>query len=111
MLLQSLYCFGEVIYFLSHLGDLIKSRKDNILKSLQDADNKFREAEENLAFSKKNFELAKSKAEQIRSQGLIVSAQTVKTLLDSIDDDIKRLKASNIAMIHFEEEKSVNEVV
>ena len=93
------------------LGDLLKSRKDTILKNLQDADNKLKEAEESLAFAKKNFELAKSKAEQIRNQGVILSNQTSKSLLDAVEEDIKRLKASNLSTIRFEEEKSINEVV
>lgn len=70
-----------------------------------------REAEENLAFAKKNFELAKVKSEQIKAQGLALSVQTSKTLLEIVDEDIKRLKASNLSTIKFEEEKSINEVV
>lgn len=77
---------------------------------MQDADNKFREAEENLAFAKKNLELAKVKSDQIRSQGFALSTQTSKVLLDSIDEDIKRLKSSSLSSIKFEEEKSINEV-
>lgn len=90
---------------------MIKSRRDAILKNLQDADNKLREAEENLAFAKKNFELAKTKAEQIKAQGIALSLQTSKTLLEVVDEDIKRLKAANLSTIKFEEEKSINEVV
>lgn len=96
---------------LSFLSDLIKNRKDNILRNLQDADNKLKEAEESLAFAKKNFEAAKSKAEQIRNQGIILSNQTSKSLLDAVEEDIKRLKALNLSTIRFEEEKSINEVV
>lgn len=70
-----------------------------------------REAEENLAFAKKNFDLAKVKAEQIKAQGVALSLQTSKTLLEVVDEDIKRLKASNLSTIKFEEEKSINEVV
>lgn len=105
--------FKELTYFvfLPYLGDLIKGRKDAILKSLQDADNKLREAEENLAFAKKNFDLAKVKAEQIKSQGVTLSLQTSKTLLEVVDEDIKRLKSTNLSTIKFEEEKSINEVV
>lgn len=98
-------------YFLSHLSDLLKSRKDLILRNLQDADNKLREAQENLSFAKKNFDTAQVKAEQIRNQGLILSSQTSKTLLDSVEEDIKRLKTSSLSTIRFEEEKSINEVV
>lgn len=90
---------------------MIKGRKDSILKSLQDADNRLREAEENLAFAKKNFDLAKVKAEQIKAQGVALSLQTSKTLLEVVDEDIKRLKAANLSTIKFEEEKSINEVV
>lgn len=93
------------------LSDLIKSRRDFILKALQDADNKFREAEANLAFAKKNFEVSLLKAEQIRNQGTLLSAQTVRSLLDSVDGDIKRLKLTNVSSIRFEEEKSISEVV
>ena len=86
-------------------------RKANILRSLQEADNKFREAEESLAFAKKNFELAKAKSEEIRSQGVVLSSQTSKALLNNVEADIKRLKATNLSSIRFEEEKSINEVV
>lgn len=55
--------------------------------------------------------MAKVKAEQIKEQGLILSSQTSKTLLEAAEEDIKRLKSSNLSAIRFEEEKSVNEVV
>lgn len=77
---------------------------------MQDADSKFRDAEESLSFATKNLELSKTKAEQIRNQGLVLSSQTSKILLDSIDEDIKRLKSSSLSSIRFEEEKSINEV-
>lgn len=64
-----------------------------------------------MSFAKENFELAKSRSEQIRNQGLVVAAQTAKTLLDTVEEDIKRLRASNLSAIRFEEEKSINEVV
>lgn len=63
-----------------------------------------------MSFAKENFELAKSRSEQIRNQGLVVAAQTAKTLLDTVEEDIKRLRASNLSAIRFEEEKSINEV-
>lgn len=77
---------------------------------MQDAESKFREAEENLAFAKKSFDLAKEKADQIRQQGSTLSLQTAKTLLEAVDEDIKRLKTVNLSTIRMEEEKSINEV-
>nr|YP_007517047.3 ATPase subunit I [Euglena viridis]AEY70819.3 ATPase subunit I [Euglena viridis] len=102
---------GVLIYYgRITLSDIIKSRKDSILKNLQEAETKFREAEENLAFAKKNFEMAKTKAEQIRTQGTTLSSQTTKLLLDSVEEDIKRLKLANLSAIRLEEEKSISEL-
>lgn len=89
---------------------MIKSRKESIVKNLQEAEIKFREAEENLIFAKKNFEIAKTKSEQIRDQGHTLSNQTSKFLLEAVEEDIKRLKASNLSTIRMEEEKSINEI-
>lgn len=77
---------------------------------MQEADNKFLEAEENLSFAKKNLDIAKSKADQIRQQGTLISAQTSKSILDSIEDDIRRLKSVNLSSIKMEENKSISEV-
>lgn len=92
------------------MGDIIKNRKETILKNLQDAESKFREAEENLSFAKKSFEMAKSKADQIRQQGSALSVQTSNSLLEAVDEDIKRLRIVNLSTIRMEEEKSINEV-
>lgn len=89
---------------------MIKNRKEGILKNLQEAEIKFREAEEKLSFARNNFEIAKTKAEQIRNQGTNLSNQTVKILLEAVEEDIKRLKASNLSTIKLEEEKSINEI-
>lgn len=92
------------------LGDIINSRKENILKTLSEAENRFKEAEQSLKFAKENFENAKMKADQIRSQGTIVSVQATKAILNTIDEDIRRLKSSNLSLIKLEQEKSVNEI-
>lgn len=63
-----------------------------------------------MAFAKKNFEIAKTKAEQIRTQGATLSNQTTKLLLDSVEEDIKRLKLVNLSTIRLEEEKSIGEL-
>nr|YP_010700472.1 ATP synthase CF0 subunit I [Strombomonas costata]WCH63611.1 ATP synthase CF0 subunit I [Strombomonas costata] len=97
--------YGRIV-----LSDLINSRKEVILKSLQEADNKLREAEENLIFAKKNFDMAKVKSEQIRSQSLLLANQTSQSMLNAVEEDIKRLKATNLSAVRFEEEKSISEV-
>lgn len=102
---------GVLIYYgRVALGNIIKDRKEIITKNLQEADSKFLEAEENLSFAKKNLEIAKTKADQIRQQGTMLSAQTSKSILDSIEDDIRRLKTVNLSSIKMEENKSISEV-
>jgi hypothetical protein len=64
-----------------------------------------------LLFAQKNFEIAQLKAKEIRDQSSVVSKQTYKNLLNVVDEDIKRLKISNLSFIKFEEEKSISEVV
>lgn len=82
-----------------------------ILRVLQEAENKFNEAEKVLLSSKENLLVAQSRSEEIRSQAILLSKQTSKQLLDSIEEDIKRLKLMNLSFIRFEEEKSIVEVV
>nr|YP_010700346.1 ATP synthase CF0 subunit I [Flexiglena variabilis]WCH63487.1 ATP synthase CF0 subunit I [Flexiglena variabilis] len=103
---------GVLVYYgKSILAEYAQNRKDSILRSLQEADNKFKEASDNLAFAKQQFEIAKEKSEQIRNQGFVIAGQTSKKLLDAVEEDIKRLKDSVLSAIRFEEEKSVSEVV
>lgn len=64
-----------------------------------------------MLFAQKNFEIAQLKAKEIRDQSIVVSMQTSNNLLNVVDEDIKRLKISNLSFIKFEEEKSINEVV
>nr|YP_009503381.1 ATPase subunit I [Euglena clara]AXA45477.1 ATPase subunit I [Euglena clara] len=102
---------GILIYYgRIAFSDIIYTRKQTILKNLQEAENKFKEAEENLNFAKKNFETAKSKADQIRNQGIALSNQTAKGLLEVIEEDIKRIKLLNLLTIKLEEEKSISQV-
>lgn len=102
--------FGKT-FVLTTLSDYATSRKEVILRNLQDADNRFKEASDNLTFAKEQFEVAKVKSEQIRSQGVVIANQTSKKLIEAVEEDIKRLKDSALSTIRFEEEKSIAEVV
>lgn len=81
------------------------------MKSLKEAESRFEEAEKSLSFARKNLLVAESKAGEIRAQAVIVANQTAKNLLDTVDEDIKRLKSVNFSFIQFEEEKMIAEVV
>ena len=92
------------------LGDLINSRKENVVKNLQELENKVRESEEILVLAKANLETAKSKAEQIRQQGESLSVQTSKSIISAIEEDIKRLKNVNLLTLKMQEKKSLSEI-
>jgi F0F1-type ATP synthase membrane subunit b/b' len=82
-----------------------------IFRNLQEAENKFNEAEKNLSFSKQNLSAAEIRAEEIRNQAKLLALQTSKQLIDSVEEDVKRLKLINLSFIRFEEEKSIADVV
>nr|YP_009540924.1 ATPase subunit I [Lepocinclis tripteris]AYQ93364.1 ATPase subunit I [Lepocinclis tripteris] len=100
-----LFYYGKTL-----ISDIVTNRKNTIQKSLEEAENKFRQAAENLSFAKEQLQKAKVKAEQIRSQGSSIAKQTSKKILTSAENDIKRLKETTLYAIQFEEEKSIVEV-
>jgi len=93
------------------LQDTLKERKSLILKTLQEADDKFQVAKDNLNSAKLSFETSASKAEEIRSQSLVNANQTSKTYLEQIEEEIQRLNESKFVTIKLEEEKIITEVV
>nr|AEW12933.2 ATPase subunit I [Colacium vesiculosum] len=99
-----------VFYGRAALNDLIKNRRELIIKNLEEADNKFCEAQDNLELALKNLKNAELKASQIKDQSNNLAAQTSKSLLNAVEDDIKRLEKINISTIHIKEQKSLNEV-
>lgn len=102
---------GVLVYYgRSLLSDVIKNRKESILRNLQDADSKFKEASENLESAKTQFQEANLKSEQIRNQGFSIASQSSKKLIESVEDDIKRLKETTLSTVQFEEENSIKEV-
>nr|YP_010700420.1 ATP synthase CF0 subunit I [Phacus arnoldii]WCH63580.1 ATP synthase CF0 subunit I [Phacus arnoldii] len=112
-ILNLVIVIGVLVYYgrSLKLSDIIKNRKETILKVLQDADNKFVEASKNLSSAKEQFAIANNKAQQIREQGFTIANQTSKKLIESIEEDIRRLKETTLSTIRYEEEKSIIEVV
>lgn len=108
MLLKLLLPFFQKIKFLSQLGDIIKNRKETVVKNLKEIENKVQKSEEILANAKANLEIAKNKAEQIRQQGKTLSIQTSKSILYAIEEDIKRLKNANLSTIKMQEKKYIS---
>jgi len=106
-----MYCFFKGYYYLFCLADLVNNHKSLVLRGLQDIENKLNQAEVKLLTAKNNFEVAKSKAKEIRNQGSILSSQTKKSILLEVEEEIKRLQALSLAFVRLEEDNSVSEMV
>jgi F-type H+-transporting ATPase subunit b len=102
---------GALVYF---GGDILKSilanRKELIVKSLTDAEERFQEATAKLEAAKEQLSIAKTKAEEIRAQGLSTASQGRTNLLARAEEDMKRLEDTKEVSLRFEEEKAVQEV-
>lgn len=96
---------------LTKIGDIVTSRKNTILKTLEDVEARFQQANENLSFAKQQLQKAKIKAEQIRNQGTNMAKQAANKIISSAENDIKRLKETTLYTIKLEEEKCLAEVV
>ena len=93
------------------MTDLINNHKSIILKGLQEIEARLNQAEIKVLTAKNNFEMAKLKANEIRSQGSLISSQTKKTILIEVEEEIKRLQALSLAFVRLEEDNSVSEMV
>jgi F-type H+-transporting ATPase subunit b len=102
---------GVVVYFGGDvLRSILKNRQESILKSVTDAEVRFQEATQKLANAKEQLEMAKTKAAEIRAQGLVSAQQGSKTLLERAEEDIKRLEETKQSTIRVEEEKAMYQV-
>jgi F-type H+-transporting ATPase subunit b len=88
----------------------LTERKENILKSLSDADERFAEAQAKVSSAKTEIENAKSKAKLIRSQSLTNETKIVIAILENAQQEINRLQKSKKITIQLEEKKLVSEV-
>jgi F-type H+-transporting ATPase subunit b len=88
----------------------LNDRKEKIVKSISDAEERYAEAQQKLQEAKQDIELAKQKAEEIKKQSFLTADQTVKAILKRAEQDIKRLEDSKQITLQLEEEKALNEV-
>jgi F-type H+-transporting ATPase subunit b len=88
---------GVLVYFGGDvLTSILTNRQESILKSITDAEVRF--------------QVAKTKAAEIRAQGVVSAQQGAKTLLERAEEDITRLEETKQATIRVEEEKAVYQV-
>lgn len=86
---------GALVYYgRDTVSDIINERKETVLRSLREAENKALEAAERLEIAKKNYTLAESKEKKIRTQGEKSCILAKEALYESLAADLSRIEQS-----------------
>ncbi len=92
------------------ISSLLKNRKESILKSLRDADERYQDAVNQLKQALQELEDARANAAEIRRQGDI-SAQAVRDRLAAFSkEEAARLEEAKATILQLEEDKAVAEI-
>jgi F-type H+-transporting ATPase subunit b len=89
---------------------LLNKRKEIILNSIRDAEQRYEDATEKLKQANRDLEKAKFKANEIRIQGSTQIEIEKKELIYAADRDSKHLEESKNIAIHLEEQRILEEV-
>lgn len=103
--------FALLIYVGSDfVSSLLKTRKESILKSLRDADERYQDAVNQLKQALQELEIARANATEIRRQSEI-NAEAIRQRLEVLtQEEMARLEEAKETIIKLEEEKAVAEV-
>lgn len=105
VVLSLLVYFGKGV-----LNNLLSNRKQTILSTIKDAEERYNEATDKLNQARTRLERAKIKADEIRVNGLSQIEKEKKELINAADEDSKRLEDSKNATIRFEEQRAIEQV-
>lgn len=92
------------------LSALLKNRKDTILSTIRNAEERYQEAINNLNQERTRLEQAKTKADEIRINGLSQIQKEQQELIKAADENYKRLEDSKNVTILFEEQRAIEQV-
>nr|YP_009629039.1 AtpF [Lewinskya incana]QBX99211.1 AtpF [Lewinskya incana] len=102
---------GLLIYFgKGVLNNLLSNRKQTILSTINDAEERYNEATDKLNQARIRLERAQIKADEIRVNGLSQIEREKRELINAADEDSKRLEDSKNATIRFEEQRAIEQV-
>nr|WRB01327.1 ATP synthase CF0 subunit I [Huperzia serrata] len=90
--------------------NLLNNRKQTILSTIRDAEERYEEATDKLKQARTRLQQAKIKADEIRINGLSRMEGEKQDLVDSADGNSKRLEDSKNATIRFEEQRAIEQV-
>ncbi len=92
------------------LRSLLENRRQTILNSLQEADQRAEEAKEKLSKAKSQLELAQKKATEIRQQGSITAEQDKKQCIRQTQEDAQRLEEVKQETLQMQQQKTISQV-
>jgi F-type H+-transporting ATPase subunit b len=100
---------GVLIYIGGDLLDsILQTRKETILKNLNDAKERFEQACSDLAEAKDQLQLAKREVGEIQTQTNAAKIQRFKILLDRAKEEKTRFQESQALSLEIEEAKSIS---
>ena len=92
------------------LSSILSNRKEAILSTIRDAEERFQEATNQLEQARERLNQAKIKAEEIRANGITQIERGKKELIQAANEDAKRLEESKNATLRFEEQRAIEKV-
>jgi len=102
---------GVLVYFgKGVLTTILNNRKETILSTIRDAEERYQEAIEKLNQARTQLEQAKAKAEEIRVNGILQMEREKQELIKAADEDSKRLEETKNLTIRFAEQKAIVQI-
>lgn len=101
---------GFIQNHLLSLSTLLKNRKETILSTIRDAEQRYEEAANELQKAYERLNQAKIKAEEIRVKGTEQIEKSKKELIQSANEDAKRLEESKNITLRLEEQRAIEKV-
>jgi F-type H+-transporting ATPase subunit b len=92
------------------LRSLLETRRQAILATLQQAEQKAIDAKERLAEAKAQLEMAQSKAAELKEQGRAAAEREKTALLKQTEEEVSRLKEAKQDNIRLQQQKAVAQI-
>nr|NP_848046.2 ATP synthase CF0 B subunit [Adiantum capillus-veneris]Q85FN3.2 RecName: Full=ATP synthase subunit b, chloroplastic; AltName: Full=ATP synthase F(0) sector subunit b; AltName: Full=ATPase subunit I [Adiantum capillus-veneris]AAP29378.2 ATP synthase CF0 B chain [Adiantum capillus-veneris] len=105
LVLGILFYYGKGV-----LINLLENRERTILNTIQDAEERHKEATEKLQRARLRLQQAEMKADEIRIIGLTKMDRERRDLVDAADNDLRELEESKNYAIRFEKQRAIEQV-
>nr|YP_010386156.1 ATP synthase CF0 B subunit [Cosmarium ochthodes]UPO65282.1 ATP synthase CF0 B subunit [Cosmarium ochthodes] len=102
--------FGKGVCAGCSLTTILNNRKETILSTIRDAEERYQEAIDKLNQARTQLEQAKAKAEEIRVNGILQMEREKQELIKAADEDSKRLEEAKNLTIRFAEQKAIVQI-